>query len=241
MKKLLALLLVLTMIFSMMAVLSGCWDDSYDSDSVSDEEDKDDDKKGDEDPDTKPEEDEPQPTETEPEPEPQPLNDVIGTWVYKMDMTELINSALLMAIENADLSADIDISQYISIDAYVMEMSFEFDNDGNAKMIVSAKEANKALVPDLIGDLEAMLEAMGMTVEQFEEKVGTSLETYVESFAAQHLTAEEEITEYQYKVEDGKIYLNEDGNFTEADASAYEIEDNTLIIEILDGVVFQRA
>ncbi len=239
MKKLLALLLALAMVFSLMLCLTAC-DDSSSSDddddekssSKKDDEDEDDDKddeddnKDDEDTD-KDDEDEDDKTTTS--------TGIVGTWEGTVDLSDFF------AMYGMD---------FLSVKSFKVGLIFEFEKNGEYTMYVNESDWDKAVDKNMDSWIEAFEESLedeyGMSAEDFEDETGMTPEEYMISVFEEDITADSIYLESKYELEDDILYLKNDGTY-QIDLSSKEFEfvagdeDSQETFEMIyEGVVFKR-
>ena len=193
-KKLLALLLALTMVFAFVAC-GGNNDDDNDND----------DNKG-----SSVVED-PKPEETTPPTEPEEtVPEVCGEWKSVFDLSGYINEMMAMSI-----GEDITLPE----SAINIALTMEFSEDGEFLMAMeldkeSFDEYMSQLADSVVDYLVAMVEAEGATQADLEAELGMTMDEYreymLESLSDSTASSfETEEYEYYYKLEENKIYIAE--------------------------------
>ena len=197
MKKLLALLLVLAMVFTLCA----CGNNDGNSDKDDDDKDivQNDDKKEDEDEE-----------ET-----------IVGKWTGEIDLAVILSEVP----EFEDL--DKEMRELVMPDDIGIKITFKFEEDGTASVSGDVKGALEDYVDQVTNNLvdyvEEMLEAEGVSKKDFEDAYGMSLEDYAsqmmeEGFEEALEEAEVKMafdSEGEYKLDGDKLYFGEDGEFEE--------------------------
>ena len=202
MKKLLALLLVLAMVFSVMTVFTACEDSSSSSsksdkddddddddkkkdDKDDEDEDEDEDNKDNEDEDNKDNEDEDEDNkdnEDEDKDEPSKTSDIVGEWEGKVDMACIMNYLM-------EASAG-DAAEFLLLDSFEVRFTFEFDDDGMFSMTINERDFEKELENAAevwidgyyeIIDMQIEENGLDMTPDEYaEQALGMSVEDFIE-------------------------------------------------------------
>lgn len=197
MKKILALLLALLMVFALCA----CGNNDGNSDKDNDDKDivQNDDKKEDEDEDEE---------ET-----------IVGKWTGEIDLAVILSEVP----EFEDL--DKEMRELVMPDDIGIKITFKFEEDGTASVSADAKSALEDYVDQVTDNfvdyVEEMLEAEGVSKKDFEDAYGMSLEDYAsqmmdEGFEEALEEAEDKMafdSEGEYKLDGNKLYFSEDGEF----------------------------
>ena len=161
---------------------------------------------------------------------------VVGTWKADINLVELFNEEMEAA----------GMGEFVKLESFNLPLIMEFKEDGTGSMKVDA-EAMNATMDKMVTELTAGLEAyfteyfasMGLEIDLDEAlaATGTSMDDLVEElkaeFAAEDAFAEF-ASEFNYKAEDGKLYMSEDLE-TEIDTSVYntyELKGNTLTLDV---------
>ncbi len=227
MKKLLALLLVLAMVFSMMTMLTACGEDDYDDEDTSDEDDEGDDKNDDED-DDKNDEDEDEEVS------------LVGTWTGTADLSDMIN--LMLAAQDMD---------FVSLSSFKVGVTFVFEDNGKYTVEFDADDFRDALadaIPDMAAALVDYLEGEGVSEEDFEEEYGVTVAEFLEEYYAENLDADSMGGSGNYYLDGNKLYLDGSSSYLTIELSGNRFEltdysgndDNGLYMSMFEGVVFKR-
>ena len=178
MKKLLALLLAIVMIFTLCAC--GNNDDDDEDDDKKGSQVQDDDKNAEDEDDDKKSDDEVEDSEEEDE-------GIVGKWTGKLDLWKLTEATLELLgtdeIDDALLDAMKDM--YNGVD---LTITFTFDEDGEVTIKQDIEKAFEELIKNLIDNPDILvdymvvtLEASGATEDDFEEHYGMTVSDYVDS------------------------------------------------------------
>ena len=235
MKKLIALLLGLTLVFSMMDACS----------------EKPDSQKGDKEEQTEGTEKETEATqeetqkETEEQTEPEATqtvsNPLVGEWSGLADIAAMCNMLF-------ELMLGEELADYLKIDSFDVTMTFSFDADGNYTIIfdeddfaVALESASETWIDGYYALIEHTIETenLDMTAEEFaQENFGMSVEEYIEEGFASSMDATAFETYGEYELDENKLYLDGDPEYYTIDLSGDEL----IIVEYsggeLDGELF---
>ena len=161
---------------------------------------------------------------------------VVGTWKADINLAEAFNQEMEAA----------DMGEFINVESFNLPLILELKEDGTGAMRVDA-DAMTATMERLAADLTAGLEAyfvemyasMGLEVDidQLLAESGISMEDLVSEMTASFSGEEafaEFTTEFNYKAEDGKLYMSEDLE-TEIDIAVYNtytLDGDTMTLEV---------
>ena len=162
---------------------------------------------------------------------------VVGTWKTEIDLVETINQKL----------DAIGLGEIVHLVSVNLPLVIEFREDGTGSMGVDAEAINATvnkLVADMTVDLEAyftdLFSSMGLQVD-LDAALATfgismdDLATEAESLVQDILA--EFTTEFNYKTEDGKLYMSEDLNSQIGDTyKTYELKGKTLTLDVGNDV-----
>ncbi len=160
----------------------------------------------------------------------------IGEWECELDMTDYMNEYL---------AADDEIGDYITISDFSMVMNFKFTKDTlkitldeDALLDAFDKIMKKDFKKGLEKYMEDMLEEYGidMSVDEFLATEGLSIDDLLDDIMEEFLS-EDSIDEAfgdfetvgEYKVKNGKLYSDEDGDFDDDEYITYKIVDEDTI------------
>lgn len=161
---------------------------------------------------------------------------VVGTWKTDINMADLFNQEMEAA----------GMGDYINIESFNLPLVMEFKEDGTGSMSVD-QDAMVDTVDKLAEDLTAGLEAyfteyfesMGLEIDLEEALAasGMSMDDLVEELKAEFVSEEtfaEFTTEFNYKAEDGKLYMSDD---LESEVptdiyNTYELDGSTLTLDV---------
>ncbi len=245
--KLLAILLVLALIFSLVACgdskKSKNRDDDKDDSSKSEVEEDDD--EDDEEDDTEEETTEAEPDPTEPSEAPA---SVVGTWKYGFDVTKFIGAMAEKDEENLSESFISFMTKMFEGETFVLVMDLGEDNtfvmsideEEMQKTLESVKARSAEYAPEL---LAYVCEISGTTVEEFEALMtsqGITMDDFAAMVSAQ-IDVEQLLKQMTEKMTDNKgTYLFENGelNVTMEDGEqiTYMVELDSDTLTILDAV-----
>lgn len=176
-------------------------------------------------------------------------DDILGKWETSFMLTDFVDAEELANDEGVEEEY---IDMYAALyDGIKLDFVMEFDEDGNFSLYVDdVDETMKNIVKTLFTNLynDGLYAAMiGMTQAEFEEAVeaeGEDYDEYIASTIETLMADEEELddtcaemigfdlaeldVECDYKLEDGKLYLGEDGEFE---------DDEYIEIEYSDGKI----
>lgn len=161
---------------------------------------------------------------------------VVGTWKADINLAEAFNEEMAAS----------GMGEYINIESFNLPLILELKEDGTGSMSVD-QAAMTETVDKLAADLTTGLEAyfteqfasMGMEVDLDEALAasGMSMDELVnemkDEFAGEDAFAEF-TNEFNYKAEDGKLYMSEDLE-TEIDTAVYntyKLDGDTLTLEV---------
>ena len=162
---------------------------------------------------------------------------VVGTWKTEIDLVETINQKM----------DAIGLGDFVNLDSVNLPLVIEFREDGTGSMGVDAEAINATvnkLVADMTVDLEAyftdLFASMGLQVD-----LDAALATF--GISMDDLATEAELlvkdilaelaTEFNYKTEDGKLYMSEGLNSQIGDTyKTYELKGKTLTLDVGNDV-----
>lgn len=159
---------------------------------------------------------------------------VVGTWKTNIDMADMLNQEMEAA----------GMGEYINIESFNVPLVMEFKEDGTGSMTVDQDGMNETvdkLAEDMTTGLEAYFTdyfaSMGLEIDLDEALAasGMSMDDLVEEMKAEFASEEafaEFTTEFNYKAEDGKLYISDDLE-TEIGTTynTYELNGDTLTLE----------
>ena len=265
MKKLLALLLVLAMVFSVMTVFTACEDSSSSSsksdkddddddddkkkdDKDDEDEDEDEDNKDDEDEDNKDNEDEDnKDDEDEDKDEPSKTSDIVGEWEGEVDMACILNYMF-----EASLG---DLAEYLTLDSFEVRFTFEFDDDGMFSMTINERDFEKELENAAevwidgyyeIIDIQIEEQGLDMTPDEYaEQHLGMSVEDFIEEALVSGMDAAQFENYGNYELDGSKLYMDSSREYyiieIDGDELVFEgYSEGGLDEELLGGIVFER-
>lgn len=159
---------------------------------------------------------------------------VVGTWKTDINLADLFNQEMEAA----------GMGDYINIESFNLPLVLEFKEDGTGSMTVD-QEAMTATVDKLAEDLTAGLEAyfteyfasMGLEIDLDEALAasGMSMDDLVNEMKAEFAGEDafaEFTTEFNYKAEDGKLYMSEDLETEISETyNTYELKGDTLTLD----------
>ena len=144
---------------------------------------------------------------------------IIGKWTAEIDFASIMEMSQELA------SLDEEAKAVIMPKGVSMKLFFEFDDNGIASFSVDIKTAAEDYIRQVTANLtdyvKKTLESQGVSVEDFADAIGMSLDDYVSSLMSQQLNgAMDNLPEEletpntcEYKLEGDKLYLGEDGVF----------------------------
>ncbi len=160
----------------------------------------------------------------------------VGRWTMKLDMTDMITE--MMGAEMAQMG------EYFVFEDVVLVMNWEFEKDGTYSCYVDSDEL-KVMVDNitdaLLGGLEQYLTEYladyGFTLDDYLQQTGISLEDLAQEMDIEN-TMKEAVGDMnmsgRYKVEDGKLYTNDDvddTSFDEEDATSYSFNGKNIELD----------
>ncbi len=164
----------------------------------------------------------------------------VGKWTMKLDMTEMITEMM-----GAQLTG---MSEYFVFEDVILVMNWEFDKDGTYNCSVDSDELKVMadnITDTVIGGLEQYLTEYladyGFTLDDYLQQTGISLEDLAQEMDIEN-TMKEAVGDMnmsgRYKVEDGKLYTNEDvddTSFDEEDATSYSFNGDNIELDDFFG------
>lgn len=160
---------------------------------------------------------------------------IIGTWKSGVDISGYMNTVI---------GGIPMMGEYFDFADLTMDFVMTFNEDGTFAMVGDAASIDTLLVnlkdqmkDGMIKMLEDVLAAEGveMTIEEFLAASNMDMDELIEESLAD-VSPEEMIESMEndgtYKVEDGKLYLNE---FEPEDAQVFEIKDGVMTLQVSEG------
>lgn len=160
---------------------------------------------------------------------------IVGTWKTSINLADVFNQEMEAA----------GMGEFINIESFNLPLIMEFKEDGTGSMTLD-QEAMTATVDKLAEDLTAGLEAyftdyfasMGieMDLDEALAAAGMSMDDLVDELKAEFAGEDafaEFTTEFNYKAEDGKLYMSEDlDSEISTTYNTYELKGNTLTLDV---------
>lgn len=161
---------------------------------------------------------------------------IVGTWKTSINLADVFNQEMEAA----------GMGEFINIESFDLALIMEFKEDGTGSMTVD-QEAMTASVDKLAEDLAAGLEAyftdyfasMGieMDLDEALAAAGMSMDDLVGELKAEFAGEDafaDFTTEFNYKAEDGKLYMSEDleTEVSTEEYNTYELKGNTLTLDV---------
>ncbi len=162
---------------------------------------------------------------------------LVGTWKADVNLADLFNQEIA--------AADPTMGEHIKLDSFNLPLVLELKEDGTGSMRVDA-DAMTTTMDKLAADLTTGLEAyfteyfssMGLEVDLDEALAasGMSLDELVAEMKDQFASEEafEEFTsEFNYKAEDGKLYMSDDleSEINTDEYNGYKLDGDTLTLD----------
>ncbi len=191
-----------------------------------------------------------EPSEEVTEPtEPEAENELVGLWVGEYNVIDMLGIDEETFVEETGM--DSELAELLMPKELMMEVTLEFTADGDYTCTMDMEKAMEKwaekLSDELVVFFRQYLEESGVSEEDFEEEIGMTVEEYVQETMVENMPLDEEMAESfegTYELEDDKLYLeggsdyitvNIDGDELTLDSNE-DLEDMEFITEI----VFER-
>lgn len=154
---------------------------------------------------------------------------IVGTWKVDIDMADMFNEEMAAA----------GMGDFINISSFNMPLIMEFNEDGTGSMSVDNDGLQKSiegLADDMAEGMESYFASMGLDLDELLAAEGMSMDDFIDEMMAEINTEDmgaEFTHEFNYKAEDGKLYMSEDldSEVSTETYNTYEIKGSTLTLD----------